>query len=469
MAGHSRHRLLWGLLGSAAFLSLFTRISFACECIRFERPCEYLHSDAVFVGKVLKTTRVKHPMEKNSWTLGYSMQFAVEESLRGSVGKEITVETGNGGGDCGTPLEPGKKFLIFAYKERDGKLWTGMCSGNRPLTGDSRFDKVIDDYRQMITPGTGIIFGRIGIVKPLWHGDELGGSRSTPLGGIIIRAKSEKSEFTTKTLEDGTFEFAHISNGKYTISPQIPSGTDYSHEYPQNYEAEVRDGQCKNVSFVVQPNTRIQGHVSSKVATDLSKVMVLAIPVQVKNPGELSGKWAFVDEGNRFDLWPLPAGDYHVGVNINSSPSAEIPFPPTYYPGVTNQNDARIVHLKEGEVKNLELSLPELAIPRKVHFTAIGLDGKPLRAIYIQLEDLRHRGDASSYVNVDLNANGEGTMTVYSGFSYHLHGSHWVRYGEDWCAKPVMIAAGTEPIEAHFIFDHKDADCQIEEVDARTK
>ena len=448
-------------------IPLSSAFSFCCECVPSQRPCEYLHSDAVFVGKVLKTTPVKHPTEKNLWTPGYSMDFAVDESLRGNVGKEVTIETGNGGGDCGTPLKPGKEFLVFAYKSNDGKLWTGMCSGNRPLTGDPRFDKLVDDYRRTITPGTADVFGRIGLVKPLWRDDELAGSRPSPLFGVVVHAKSEASDVTTKTLEDGTFEFARIPNGRYTILPDIPLGTDYSHEYPDSYQADVRDGECKNVSFLVQPNTRIRGHVSSR--TDLSNVMVLAIPVQVKNPSDLSGKWSFLDEGSRFDLWPLPAGDYYVGVNINSSPSAERPFPPTYYPGVTRQDEATIVHLNEGEVKELELPLAQLATPRKVHFTAIGLDGKPLRKIYIQLEDLRHPGDASSYVNVDLNAKGEGAMTIYAGYSYHLHGSHWVRYGEDWCAKPVIIPSGTESVETRFIFDHKDADCQMNEIDARDK
>ena len=466
----ARRPSLSTIVVSLAVLLLFPTFSFPCSCVPSERPCEYLRSDAIFVGKVLKTTPVKHLVEKNSWTAGYSMLFVVDESLRGALGKEVTVETGTGGGDCGTPLEPGRKFLIFAYMDKkDGKLWTGMCSGNRPLTGDPRFDKVVDDYRRMITPGRAIVFGRLGMTKPSWRDDELDGSRSLPLAGIAVHAKSATADLTTKTREDGTFEFGAIPNGKYTISPDVPPGTDYSHEYAENYEAAVEDGQCKKVGFLVQPNTRIRGHVSSKVVPELGALTILAIPIQIKNPGQLSGKWDILDEKDRFDLWPLPPGDYYVGVNINSSPSATWPFPPTYYPGVTDRGKASIVHLNEGEVKELELLLPELATPRTVHFTAVGPDGKPLRKIYIQLEDLRHPGDASSYVNVDLDTKGEGTMTIYAGYSYHLHGSHWVKYGEDWCTKPVAVPAGTDPVEARFIVDHKDADCRIEEIDKNWK
>src|SRR6266536_5591328 len=199
-------------------------------------------------------------------------------------------------------------------------------------------------------------------------------------------------------------------------------GLDFDHEYPDNYQADIRDGECANIGFVLEPSTRIRGHVSTLVSSDLSHVQVVAVPIHLKNLNQFSGKWDFLDESGRFDLWPLPPGDYYVGVNINNSPSAESPFPPTYYPGVTSQRAAGIVHVDDREVKELELHLPEVATPRRVHFVAIGLDGKPLRAIYIQLEDLRHPGDASSYVNVALDEKGAGMLTIYSGYSYHLHG-----------------------------------------------
>src|SRR5476651_1994289 len=112
----------------------FPKYGFGCECLGSSRPCEQLRFDAVFVGRVVETTPVKHPMEQGSYTLGYSMRFAIDESLRGGLGTEVIINTGNGGGDCGTPLPPGSKFLIFAYKEKDGQLWTGMCSGNQRLT-----------------------------------------------------------------------------------------------------------------------------------------------------------------------------------------------------------------------------------------------------------------------------------------------------------------------------------------------
>jgi hypothetical protein len=446
-----------------------TTLSLGCSCIGAQRACENLRSDAIFVGRVIETVSVKRPLEENSWTTGYSMRFAVDEPLRGDLGTEVTVETGKGGGDCGTPLAPGKRFLIFAYREKSGDLWTGMCSGNRALTTDPADAGVLEEYRSLVKRGTGSVFGRVERVNSKWEEDDVRDGSREPMEGLIIHANSDKFNAVTRTAKDGSYDFGSLPNGKYNIVPEITPSLDFDHEYEDRYQPEVSNGQCVNVSFAIQPVTRIRGHVAPPTGVHFKTIQVVAIPTHLKDLNQFSGKSDFIDENGRFDLWPLPPGDYFVGVNINSSPSNDSPFPPTYYPGVANPRAASIVHVQEGEVKELELPLPELAKPRLVHFVAIGLDGKPLRNIYIQLEDLRHPGDAASYVNVDLDENGAGEMTIYSGYSYHLHGSHWVSYGNDWCSKAVVVPEGTAPVKAKFVMYRKDANCEIADTDGPRK
>jgi hypothetical protein len=419
---------------------------------------------------VIETVSVKHPMEKNSWTQGYSIRFVVETPLLGNLGPEVVIETGNGGGDCGTPLPPGRKFLIFAYKEKDGKLWTGMCSGNQKLSGSPDDEQTVRQYQELVKKGSASIFGHIFHTRPGWQGDEVRNDvQPRPYQGMALRAESLSFTTSTKTKSDGSYEFSELPAGKYRVIPEVPKSLDFNHEYEDNYQASLTSGQCANISFLLQPNTRIRGHLTLPAGMESKTTEVVAIPTHLTKLNQFSGKWDFTDEKDRFDLWPLPAGDYYVGVNINSSPKADAPFSPTYYPGVTDQKDAIVVSVGLGEVRELELPVREIAKPRAVHFVATGLDGKPMKAIYIQLEDLRHPGDAGSYVNVDLDQKGAGTLIVYAGYSYHLHGSHWVSYGNDWCSKPVLINAGTEPVEVRFVMDHKEANCQIDEIDGLTK
>ncbi len=446
----------------------FSQACLACECSYASRPCEYLRSDAVFVGKVVETVAIKQPVGKNFWTSGYSMRFAVESWIRGGDGAEVTIETGSGAGDCGTPLPAGDRFLIFAYKEKDGQLRTGMCSGNFQLTTESSGDQIVEQLRKLAESGVSTIFGKVVSAKPAWNDrdrDIRDESEPQPVQDLSLHVQGEHSAASTKTAQDGSYEFDGLPPGKYTVVPEISGKLDFDHENEERYQADLRSGQCADISFRLEPSTRIRGHLALPSGVGSKHVEVEAIPTRWKELDQFSGKWDITGEDGTFDLWPLPPGDYYVGVNINSSPSADAPFPPTFYPGMTNKKDATVIHIKEGEVREIEFTIREVAQPRTVHFVAIGLDGKPLKAIYVQLEDLRDPGDAESYANVDLDANGSGTLTIYAGYSYHLHGSHWVSYGNDWCSKPVMIPAGTEPVNVRFVMNRKDISCEIREID----
>jgi hypothetical protein len=47
--------------------------------------------------------------------------------------KQITIETGLGGGDCGYAFEQGVEYLVYAYRTPTGGLGTGICSRTRPV------------------------------------------------------------------------------------------------------------------------------------------------------------------------------------------------------------------------------------------------------------------------------------------------------------------------------------------------
>ncbi len=437
----------------------------ACQCVGRLRPCEGFQHDAVFVGRVIATESMTHEIDKDHWASGFAMRFRVEETLRGNSQPEMIINTGTGGGDCGTPMPVGQRALIFAYKTDKGELWTGLCSGSRVLDGSAESRKVVELFRSLVKPGTGSVFGHLVLSKPVWNDDEMDDdTRPLPVADITIHAKSAEADRITRTDSNGSYEFHDLPNGTYTIRPELPIALDYSREYEDLYSATISDGGCRSVNFGLKPRTRIRGRVIPPPGVDPGSLEVVALPIQIEVRNQFSGKWSFTQDGS-FDLWPLPPGDYYVGININSSPKEDSPFPPTYFPGVTSQEAASIVHLDEGDVRELDIPLPEMAKPRKVSFVAIGLDGKPLRAVYVQLEDLRHPGDAASYVNVSLDKDGKGEMTVYAGYAYHLHASHWVKTGTDWCAKPVSIPAGEKPLNVRFIMVSKSEDCDLEEID----
>jgi hypothetical protein len=62
------------------------------------------------------------------------VQFKITEALAGISAdqKEIVIETGRGGGDCGYGFQIGSDYIVYAYKSQ-GALGTGICSPTRPI------------------------------------------------------------------------------------------------------------------------------------------------------------------------------------------------------------------------------------------------------------------------------------------------------------------------------------------------
>ena len=59
--------------------------------------------------------------------------FDVIEGLSGLSGREVSVETGMGGGDCGDGFQPGCTYLVFAVRTPSGAWTTNICMRNRLL------------------------------------------------------------------------------------------------------------------------------------------------------------------------------------------------------------------------------------------------------------------------------------------------------------------------------------------------
>jgi hypothetical protein len=60
---------------------------------------------------------------------GYRALFRVQTSWKGPVEDETAVYTGMWSGDCGFPFETGRRYLVYAVKDRhDRGLFTSTCT-----------------------------------------------------------------------------------------------------------------------------------------------------------------------------------------------------------------------------------------------------------------------------------------------------------------------------------------------------
>lgn len=108
--------------------------AWGCSCAELPESEHQKIASAIFAGRVKSVTPLL------DWgRLGVrerQVHFAVDTVWKGTVDTEVTVVTGNGGGDCGYDFVPGR-YLVYATAYDDGMLHAGICSPTGPASPTS--------------------------------------------------------------------------------------------------------------------------------------------------------------------------------------------------------------------------------------------------------------------------------------------------------------------------------------------
>jgi hypothetical protein len=239
---------------------------------------------------------------------GMLITFRVTTSYKGTLGPEIQIRTGLGGGDCGAVYAPGLTYLVFAYGPSASDLGTGMCSPGgwigsnfvatelrylrkeRPIASDlapiRRWDSKEDvaqegqrqrdseEFRKRLTASTGKICGTVFTEK------EADGN----LGVISILSTTGYSPAQhpmTYIHPDGSFCSDPLGPGKYylyftRVSETGPTSAMFYPGVTDRINAttiEVRAGQTQSgVAFKVpmQKTYGVRGIISTDDKSDLN-------------------------------------------------------------------------------------------------------------------------------------------------------------------------------------------------------
>lgn len=69
-------------------------------------------------------------------TLSRKTEFVILSVLKGEKLEKITIfHTEDTGGNCGVSFYQGARYLVFAYKDDEGRFVTSFCSGTRQEVG----------------------------------------------------------------------------------------------------------------------------------------------------------------------------------------------------------------------------------------------------------------------------------------------------------------------------------------------
>ncbi|HKO60998.1 MAG TPA: carboxypeptidase regulatory-like domain-containing protein [Pyrinomonadaceae bacterium] len=388
---------------------VFADESNACSCAGSPLPCEsYWQASAVFLGTVTHSKNVNSKREEYDF---YSrvFHFTIDKGFRGVKGTEVEVSTGSGGGDCGYGFEIGRQYLVYAYKDDNNRLVTGICSRTRPA---SQAEPDFAYFRDLSNadPG-GTIFGEIKLER---HSDR---SKLTPLKDVKVLLTGSNKVYEAITDENGNYKVTGAEPGSYRVKVELPEGTNV---HRSEQEVEVLARGCAQASFWLEPDTRVTGKVLD--AAGLPAADVLMELVSVSRSGSGSASSVKTDSNGRYEMKLVPPGRYLLGVRIVGSAGATyVPFPQTYYPGVSEESGATVITLSEGQhFKANDLVLPPRFVERQLNGVVVDSSGRPVQGATVWLKEIQYK-DADMPYRRETDEEGRFSFPVYEGFKYRLN------------------------------------------------
>ncbi len=122
--------------------------------------------------------------------------------------REIEILTGRGGGDCGYSFQSSTDYVIYAYKNSEGRLETGICTRTRPLAQAAQDVAYLHAVAQL--PATADI--RVVVVD---NGKSQAGRM--PMQGVRTAISGPDGLREALTDKAGRVTFAGLQPGEYTV------------------------------------------------------------------------------------------------------------------------------------------------------------------------------------------------------------------------------------------------------------
>jgi hypothetical protein len=433
------------LLVAAALIILPWPRLWGCSCAGGSTPCSAAGSAAAaFIGTVLNvadppapvitpgtgptgTRRMAHRLADNSTPPVRQLRtirIRIGEVLSGvKLGQqEIEILTGFGGGDCGYPFQIGSEYVVYAYKNSDGRLETGICSRTRPLAEAG--DDVAYFHSMASASATGTL--RVQTAYP-----GLPGKRD-----VAIIAEQSGSGYRSMTNAAGEALFANLPAGDYSIHAESDG------DLPDDPGVQLHSKGC--VSLTLFRALRLVGHVTTRSGEPAGR-----IEVQFRSTQDSRGDGVMTDTQGRYEIRIVRPGQYYLGVSLNHSPSRDTPYPRWFYPGTGDPSLATTIDFSgKPETRTYDFTLPDQQSRRTIDGFVLRRDGQPMpRAVVTVLDDSQN---VAAQAFADLK--GFFSVAVFSGMPYRLH-TVWPGNtpADAASAVPINIAPGSELLNLQLV------------------
>ncbi|MGJ5815392.1 carboxypeptidase regulatory-like domain-containing protein [Paludibaculum fermentans] len=446
----------------------------ACSCAAPTPACQRIDGiQYAFLGRVLATNETKDAGGGPYW-----YRFGVDEAFKG-IGPEVRelIVDPDSFSSCRRSFELGRLYLIVGRQsplnglagdaaKAHGALGgargvpltapivsAGQCTGTKLAEYATEDLKFLRKYRSgHVQPS---VYGSVRI-----HADEQRWEDRLPgLPGTFLHLTGAGQEQTVTAGADGRFEISGVAPGTYELTASAPGYFPASPEY----EVNVPDRGCGFVNIGMFSQGSFTGVVTKpdgSPAPDVSVEYRYASAEALNRPLPLRS--TRTNDQGEFFFPTVPPGDYHLGVHLESAPSAGERITPAYWPGVASASEAGIIHLALNEQKSgLRLPLGPAAKLRYVKLRVLWPDGRLAvnTRVYAQV-----RQEISAAGRTD--ESGVATLTLLNGVDYTLSAMETYNfrkarpygYEVDTAeAGPVPLPAGSDQVEFSLVLQKRES------------
>lgn len=412
---------------SLTILFIGARQASACTCYgrlnneNFQ-PCgSYWMADAVFVG-LAENVSIENGRMKVS--------FTVEKSIRGASDKTIEIFTSASSGSCGYPFKEGERYFVYSRRGQDGKLEESLCGPTvllRSAAADLEYQKEIEAGKS----GTRL-FGSVRQFKKESYKDQ---DSFIPLADIEINVKGKKSEFKTKTDENGLYVFKDIPPDVYRVMAKLPDGLreifireDLINHYAVIYEKDAP--RCDSENFIATSQGSIRGKIIGSDGQNPLQQYVSLLPIDENGKAFFAfspsrAVWANRENGEFF-FNTVPAGKYLISINPKNCPTPNrnsSEYGQMFFPGVGNESEAKIITVKEYQQLKIEdfRLLPPLE-ERWFSGTVLSADKTPVAnaTVFMTVGNSKECFTTERLANVKTDEFGRFRFKGYKSYSYQI-------------------------------------------------
>jgi hypothetical protein len=340
----------------------------------------------------------------------------------------------------------GRKYIVYAYRTKEGELKAGICSRTRPLE-EAQSD--LDYFHGLAaSKATSSIYGlAVDAFSQQFNAWRL--AEDLPAAGlseVAVLLEGEGIQRRAQTGQDGRFRFDDLPSGDYrlTASREWYSLSDWFVR-PEPYKVHSRG--CAFVLLPFQIDRRIHGRVFNRHGDPVANAHVQLVPTRMQYGEDFPFTVAHAtsDKNGNYEIKNIRTGEYYVGVNLLYDLPKDSPQPRTFHPGVAGIDRAKRIRVGYGaERHEADIALTEPLRPRTFSGVVEWQDGRPAANVDVFLEEPPQR---FTMIRATTDDTGRFGVDGFTGTDYYVRATDHSPTGfrqDAHCAEPVYVRAGDE-------------------------